>query len=66
MSLSVFIYLFTIYLVMLLLAVTIVLNDRMISEECIGSYGKEVVMDWIVVYPRIFVEWLRMVLKNCG
>lgn len=36
----VFVYLFTVYLVMLLLAVTIVLNDRMISEECIGSYGE--------------------------
>lgn len=36
-SLLVFVYLFTVYLV-LLLAVAIVLNDRMISEECIGSY----------------------------
>ena len=27
-----------VYLVMLLLAVTIALNDRMIIEECIGSY----------------------------
>jgi len=38
MSLLVFVYLFMVYLVVLLLAVTIVLNDRMISEECIGSY----------------------------
>jgi len=38
MSFLVFLYLFTVYLVMLLLAVTIVLNDRMISEEYIGSY----------------------------
>jgi hypothetical protein len=37
-SLLVFVYLFTVYLVLLLLAVAIVLNDRMISEECIGSY----------------------------
>jgi len=38
MSLLVFVYLFMVYLVMLLLAVTIALNDRMIIEECIGSY----------------------------
>lgn len=37
MSLLVFVYLFMVYVVMML-AVTIVLNDRMISEECIGSY----------------------------
>ena len=40
MLLLFFVYFFTVYLVMLLLAVTVVLNDRMISEECIGSYRK--------------------------
>ena len=38
MSLLVFLYLFTVYLVILLLAVTVVLNDTIISEEYIGSY----------------------------